>query len=66
MTCTPEEAYLLEEQEKKIANLICENYRLKARLEAAGVSYIHDVRGEVKGKKDDQPLLIFLIESGRI
>ena len=32
MTDTPEVAYLLEEQERKIANLICENYGLKARL----------------------------------
>ena len=46
MTCTPEEAYLLEEYEKKIAALICENYRLKARLESAGIAYVYDVKGE--------------------
>jgi hypothetical protein len=46
MIDTPEVAYLLEEQEKKIANLICENYRLKGLLEDAGIPYIYDVKSE--------------------
>ena len=46
MTCTPEEAILLEEQDKKIANLICENYRLKSLLDDAGIPYVYNVKGE--------------------
>ena len=46
MTCTPEEAILLEEQEIKIANLICENHRLRGLLDDAGIAYVYDVRGE--------------------
>ena len=38
MTDFPEFAYLLEEQEIKIANLICENHRLKGLLDDAGIN----------------------------
>jgi len=47
-TCTPEEAILLTEQEIKIANLICENHRLKGLLNDAGIAYIYGVKGEEK------------------
>lgn len=39
MIDTPEVTYLLEEQEKKIANLICENLRLKAILSRLGIPH---------------------------
>ena len=37
---------LVNAQEKKIANLICENHRLKGLLEEAGISYVYDMEGE--------------------
>ena len=37
---------LVNAQEKKIANLICENYRLKGLLNDAGIAYVYDVKGE--------------------
>ena len=49
MTDFPEFAYLLEEQEIKIANLICENHRLKGLLNDAGIAYVYDVKSEERG-----------------
>lgn len=49
MTDFPEFAYLLEEQEIKIANLICENRRLKGLLDDAGIAYVYDVKSEERG-----------------
>ena len=39
---------LVNAQEKKIANLICENHRLKNRPDDAGIAYAYDVKGEEK------------------
>lgn len=48
MIRTLEEAILLEQQKIKIANLICENHRLRGLLEDAGIPYVYDVKGEEK------------------
>ena len=37
---------LVNAQEIKIANLICENHRLKGLLNDAGIAYVYDVKGE--------------------
>lgn len=55
MIDTPEVAYLLEEQEKKIANLICENYRLKGLLDDAGIPYTSTTSRAKRGTSSDLP-----------
>ncbi len=37
---------LVNAQEIKIANLICENHRLKGLLNDAGIAYVYGVKGE--------------------
>ena len=40
---------LVNAQEIKIANLICENHRLKGLLNDAGIAYVYDVKSEERG-----------------